>query len=365
MSKTIYVTQPSMPSLEEFVKELQLIWKSKWLTNRGAAHKKLENDLKAYLDARQVCLFANGHLALEIAISCLAPKGGEIITTPYTHCSTLHAIVRGGYEPVFCDVKEDDLTINPALIEEKITEKTIAIVATHVYGFLCDDDSISAIAKKHGLRVIYDAAHAFGVRINGISSANLGDAAMFSTHATKVMNTIEGGIVAFHDMELFGAMRQMVNFGFTSPDEVEHIGTNARMNELEAVMGICNLRRFDDDVAARKRAGDRYYERLKDKEELRLIDLAEGLRWNYAYMPVLVSGGKASRDALKEKLEKAGIFARKYFYPLVTDLACYAGRYGDLEFPVAAWAADSVLTLPIYSDLSIEDVDRICDAILS
>lgn len=365
MKKRIYVTQSSMPSYDEYISELKPVWDSRWLSNRGNASRKFETMLKEYLNTEHLYLFANGHVALEVALNALYfERGSEVITTPYTHCSTTHSIVRNGLVPVFCDVKEDDYTINPELIEELITEKTVAIVATHVYGFLCDAERIEAIAKKHNLMVIYDAAHAFGVKKNGVSAANFGDAAMFSTHATKVFHTIEGGIVCYKDKERFKAMSKLVNFGFTSQEDIDYVGTNARMNEFEAVMGICNLEHFEEEVAKRKAVGDRYYERLHNVKGIKLIEIPSDLEWNYAYFPVIFDGYKENRNEIKAKLELEDIYARKYFYPIVNKAACYEADYGMVHVPVAAHAADCVLTLPMYADMTVEDADRICDEIL-
>lgn len=359
----INVTKSSMPSFEEYIETLRPVWESRWLSNRGAASVQFEEDLKKYLNCENVWLFANGHVAMEVALQALDMKG-EVITTPYTHISTTNAIVRNGLTPVFVDVKEDNYTINPELIEAAITENTVAIVATHVYGFLCDVKAIEAIAEKHGLKVVYDAAHAFGVTLNGESSANFGDAAMFSTHATKVFHTIEGGLVTYKDPELFKAMQYIVNFGFTTQEEAEYVGTNARMNEFEAVMGICNLRHIDEEIARRKIAGDRFTERLSGVNGIKLIQPEEGLVWNYSYYPVIFDGYKENRDEVKAKLEKEEIFARKYFYPITNKFACFKEQYGNIDVPVAAHAADCVLTLPLYADLTLEEADRICDVIL-
>ena len=364
MNSSIYVTRSSMPLFDEYIEELKPIWESRWLSNRGAAHKKLEDNLKRYLNVEHVQLFANGHLALEGIFESLELEG-EVITTPFTHCSTLHSIVRTGLVPVFCDIKSDNLTIDPELIEAKITDKTVAIFGVHVYGFLCDDEVINAIAKKHNLHIIYDAAHAFGVKQNGMSAANMGDASMYSTHATKVYQTVEGGIVTYNDDELFASMRKRINFGFTSPETVDYIGTNARMSEFHAAMGLCNLKHFDKHVENRKLAGDRYYERLGEVKGIRLLEIPENLHWNYAYMPIIVDGYKENRDELQAKLNKENIFPRKYFYPLVTNLGCYVDTYGGMEYPVAESAAEGILSLPIYSDLTVADVDRICDVILA
>lgn len=362
MSARINVTTSSMPPFDEYVDEIRELWETRWLSNRGTKSIEFEEMLKKKLDTPNVWLFANGHVALEVALQSLDLKG-EVITTPYTHCSTIHAIVRNGLTPVFCDVEEEFYTINPELIEEKITENTCAIVATHVYGFLCDVDAIERIAKKHDLRVVYDAAHAFGVEKDGVSSANFGDAAMFSCHATKAFHTIEGGLVTYQDAALFERMQYLVNFGFTSHEDIDYIGTNARMNEFEAAMGICNLRHFDDDIARRKLAGDRYYERLSGHTGIRLIDIPSLLKWNYAYFPVIFDGSK-SRDVVKANLEAENIFARKYFYPSMDDAACYASMSDPAGLRVSHYASEHVLTLPMSSELSVDDVDRICDIVL-
>ena len=350
----INVTRSSMPSFEEYVETLRPVWESRWLSNRGSASKDFEDDLKKYLGCNNVWLFANGHVAMEVALQALDMKG-EVITTPYTHISTTNAIVRNGLTPVFVDVKEDNYTINPELIEAAITEKTVAIVATHVYGFLCDVNAIDKIAKKHNLKV---------VTLNGVSAANFGDAAMFSTHATKVFHTIEGGIVAYKDAKLFEAMQYIVNFGFTSQEDAMYIGTNARMNEFEAVMGICNLKHLDEEIAKRKVVGDKYAELLSNVDGIKLIQPEEGLVWNYSYYPVIFDGYKENRDEIKAKLEKEDIFARKYFYPITNKFSCFQEKYGNISVPVAAHAADCVLTLPMYADMTVKDAERICNVIL-
>lgn len=342
--------------------EIRDLWKTRWLSNRGEKSVCFEEALKKRLGAPNVWLFANGHVALEVALQALDLEG-EVITTPYSHCSTVHAIVRNGLTPVFCDVEEEHFTINPKLIEEKITEKTCAIVATHVYGFLCDVDAIGAVAKRHGLKVVYDAAHAFGVERDGVSAANFGDGAMFSLHATKAFHTIEGGIVTYQDSELFHKVHSLVNFGFTSQDDIDYIGTNARMNEFEAAMGLCNLRHFDDDIARRKVAGDRYYERLAGVPGVRLLEIPSNLKWNYAYFPVLFDRPR-NRDLMKAALEAESIYARKYFYPSLDRAACYSGAFDTNGLEVSHWASEHVLTLPMSSELEISDVDRICDVIV-
>ncbi len=352
-----------MPPFEEYVEEIRELWNSRWLSNRGSKSIEFEDRLKTRLHTPNVWLFANGHVALEIALQAL-DLTGEVITTPYTHCSTTHAIVRNGLKPIFCDVEEIHFTIDPTRIEELITEDTCAIVATHVYGFLCDTDAIQHIADEHGLKVIYDAAHAFGETRHGESSANFGDASMFSLHATKAFHTIEGGLVTYRDAELLQKMKYLVNFGFTSVDDIDYIGTNARMNEFEAAMGICNLQHFDDDIAHRKQAADRYYERLAGRDGIRLFDIPDDFTWNYAYFPVIFDG-PYDRDRVQADLEADNIFARKYFYPSMDQAACYRNDYGDAKVPVSHYAAEHVLTLPMSSELTCADVDRICDIIVA
>lgn len=263
----ILVTRSSMPSYEEYCEAIKDLWDSHWLTNMGAKHKELQRVLEGYLDVPHVTLYTNGHLALENAIAALnLPKGGEVITTPFTFASTTHAIVRNGLVPVFCDIKEDDYTIDTSKIEALITDQTVAIVPVHVYGNICDVEEIGRIANKYGLKVIYDAAHAFAVKYKGISSACFGDVSMFSFHATKVFNTIEGGCVCFKNDSWVQLLNDQKNFGIHGPDEVAYVGGNAKMNEFQAAMGICNMRHLDEEIAKRKIIVERYRERLGGKE---------------------------------------------------------------------------------------------------
>lgn len=365
MNKLIAVTRSSMPSFEEYCEEIKVLWENRWLSNRGCIHKEFEKQLSERMGVDYVTLYANGHVALEVAIDAFNfPKGSEVITTPYTHCSTTHSIARNGLVPVFCDVNDVDYTIDVNQIEKYITDKTVAIVATHVYGLLCDVDAIDAIAKKHNLKVIYDAAHAFGVKRNGIDAAAFGDASMFSCHATKVFHTIEGGIVVFKDKSIYDNIESLVNFGFKGPEEVQFISTNARMNEYEAAMGICNLRHIDDEIAKRKIAAERYIERLTGVKGIKLIAPQEGVTQNYAYFPVFFDGYKYDRNEVQSRLKEENILARKYFYPIVPDMMCYREQYAGQQFPVSKHAADTVLALPMFADLTIDDVDRICDIIL-
>ncbi len=367
MEKRINVTRSSMPSIEEYFEELKPVWDSRWLSNRGAASLKFEQMLKDYLEVEQVYCFANGHVALEVAINSLfLAAGSEVITTPYTHCSTTHAIVRNGLTPVFVDVEPRTFTIDPDLVERAITDKTVAIVATHVYGFPCDLERLADIAQRHHLFLLYDAAHAFGVRYKGIGIGNFGDFAMFSTHATKVFHTIEGGIVTYptRHSALFEPLDKLVNFGFSSPEDIDYVGTNARMNEFEAVMGIVNLRHIDEEIAKRRTAALHYWKRLENTPGIILARPNPDTEWNYAYFPVFFDGYHLDRNQIQAKLAKHNIYARKYFYPITNEARCYAERFGSVDVPVARKAAETVLTLPMFADLTVEDVDRICDIIL-
>ena len=367
MSTPILVTRSSMPDYKEYCEEIKEMWDSHWLTNMGVKHQKLQADLEAYLGCPHVTLYTNGHLALENVIAALdLPKGGEVITTPFTFASTTHAIVRNGLTPVFCDVNEQDYTMDVTKIEALITEKTCAIVPVHVYGNLCDVEEIQRIADRHHLKVIYDAAHAFGVTYKGTSSACFGDASMFSFHATKVFNTIEGGAVCYRDDALTDKLNHLKNFGINSPESCIYVGGNAKMNEFQAAMGICNLRHLDGEIAKRRLVVERYRERLGNVEGIRLCREQEGVISNYAYFPAVFDGFSMTRDEIFAKLKENGIMARKYFYPLTNDFACYSDLFtaGSDKTPVAKYLADRVLTLPLYADLSIEDVDRICDIII-
>ncbi len=365
---SINVTRSSMPLFEEYCEEIKELWESRWLTNMGVKHRQLESDLKEYLGTNGLTLYTNGHLALEGIIAAMNfPKGSEVITTPFTFASTTHAIVRCGLVPVFCDVNPIDYTIDVRKIETLITEKTCAIVPVHVYGNMCDVNEIKRIADKHSLKVIYDAAHAFGVEYNGISSACFGDASMFSFHATKVFNTIEGGAVSYSDTSLESVLNDMKNFGLHTPEEGIYVGTNAKMSEFHAAMGICNLRHLDAEIEKRGKAVARYRERLGGVKGLKLSPVQSGVKPNFAYFPVVFDGYKYTRDEVFEKLKTQNIVARKYFYPLVNGFDCYKDMEtaGVEKTPVAANIAERVLTLPLFADLSVEDVDKICDIILN
>ena len=362
---TINVTRSSMPPFEEYCEEIRELWDSHWLTNMGSKHQQLEQELKHFLGCEEITLFTNGHLALENVIEAFRLQG-EIITTPFTFASTTHAIVRCGCTPVFCDIDPKTYTLDPEKLEALITEKTVAILPVHVYGNLCDVDRIGEIAARHGLPVIYDAAHSFGVFRNGVSSACFGDAAMFSFHATKVFNTVEGGAVCCRSAEIQRRLCDLKNFGIHDEETVAYVGGNAKMNEFCAAMGLCNLRHLQEEIEKRRLVAERYDERLGGIPGLQLNAHPAEIQPNFAYYPVVFDGFRLNRDEVFARLAENGIIPRKYFYPLTSAFACYAGKAGfdPTKTPVAAHVAERVLTLPMYADLPIETVDRICDLIL-
>lgn len=352
-----------MPDFQEYIDEIRNLWDTHWLTNMGDKHQSLEIELKKYLGSPYVSLFTNGHLALEAAIAAFNLKG-EVITTPYTFASTTQAIVRNGLIPVFCDINPFDYTIDTTKIESLITENTCAIIPVHVYGNICNVVEIERIAKKHNLEIIYDAAHAFGVTFNEKGIANFGCASMFSFHATKVFNTIEGGAVTYQNCLLGKPLNSIKNFGLSGNDSVEYIGGNAKMNEFQAAMGLCNLRHVDSEIEKRKKIVERYTENLSGVEGIKLSPIQKGVKSNYAYFPVLFDGFRLNRDEICELLKNENIFARKYFYPTTNSFECYKGVFRCEETPVAQYIAKNILTLPLYADLALEDVDRICNIIL-
>ena len=362
----ILVTRSSMPPLEEYIEEIREIWDSHWLTNMGVKHQQLTEELKKYLGVTLVSLFSNGHMALELALQAMNLQEGEVITSPFTFASTTHAIVRNGFTPVFCDINESDYTIDAEKIEGLITDRTVAIVPVHVYGNICDVHKIEKIAKKYDLKVIYDAAHAFGETYNGIGVGNFGDASMFSFHATKVFNTIEGGAVCFKDEEFGRKLFRLKNFGIRNEEIVDGIGANAKMNEFQAAMGLCNLRHIQGEIEKRKKVVEHYRSRLTDVEGIRLNIRQQGVESNYAYFPVIFDEKAfgCTRNEVSELLKEKNIFSRKYFYPLTNTFECYNHQFDVGETPVALKVSKRVLTLPLYADLALEDVDRICDVII-
>ena len=363
MDKKILVTQSTIPPMDEYIREIESLWETKWLTNMGSKHVQLQQELAAYLGVENIELMVNGHMSIELGIQvCGFERGSEVITTPFTFTSTTHAIVRNGLKPVFCDVKPDDYTIDPEKIEALISDKTVAIMPVHVYGNICDVEAIDSIARKHGLKVLYDAAHTFGETYKGKGVGNFGDMSFFSFHATKVFNTIEGGAVCFHDEKYKQSLYDIKNFGIHGPEEVKAVGGNAKMNEFCASMGLCNLRHVDEAIEMRKKVVERYREKLSVIDGIKLNVVQDGVKQNYAYFPVVFDPevyGK-NRDEVQEILAGYGIGSRKYFYPLTNSYDCYEWKFDTAETPIAKSISDNVLCLPLYADLSLEDVDRIC-----
>lgn len=361
----IYVTRSSMPPYEEYIEAIKPLWESHWLTNMGVYHMELERQLKEYLDVPYLSLMVNGHMALELAIQVMDfPEGGEVITTPFTFISTTHAIVRNHLKPVFCDVKLEDGTIDETKIEDLITEKTVAIVPVHVYGNICNVEEIQRIAHKYNLKVIYDAAHAFGVKYKGKGIGSYGDASVFSFHATKVFNTIEGGAVAFGDGKLYDKLYNLKNFGIRGEELVVSVGANAKMNEFSAVMGLCNLRHVEEAVKGRKTQCEVYEKQLKSVRGIRFFEKDSTTNKNYGYFPILMEKEyPVSRDILYEKLKEENVYARKYFYPLTSDQACFKNRYKKVELKTARELSQRVLVLPVFEGLKEMEQIRVIDVI--
>lgn len=365
MADNILVTRSSMPEMDEYVKEIESMWESHWLTNMGVKHQQLQANLVDYLGVENIELLTNGHMALELTLQAMNLQG-EVITTPFTFASTTHAIVRNGLEPVFCDVNPVDFTMDVEKLEKLITDRTCAIMPVHVYGNVCNIEEIERIANKYELKVIYDAAHTFGVKYKGKGIGSFGDASCFSFHATKVFNTIEGGAVCFKNKEFGLELYRLKNFGIRDAETVDAVGSNAKMNEFCAAMGLCNLRHVDEEIAKRKIIVERYRQHLENIPGIQLNPIQEGVESNYAYFPVIFEPNVfgASRNEVAQKLAENGIGARKYFYPLTNTFDCFHGKYDVDETPIALALSKKVLTLPLYADLAIEDVDRICDIIL-
>ncbi len=362
----INVIRSSMPSFEEYAEAIRPLWDSVWLTNMGKNHEELASRLCEYLGVENVSLFVNGHMALEMVLQALNLEG-EVITTPFTFASTTHAIVRNNLTPVFCDINPDDYTLDVSKIESLITDRTSAIVPVHVYGGLCNVEKIEEIAKRHNLKVVYDAAHAFGVRYKGRGVGTFGDASMFSFHATKVFHTIEGGAITTDDKDLMDKLWMLKDFGIRDEETVDGIGANAKMNEFCAVMGLCNLVHVDEEIDKRRVVVERYRENLDGLDGIRFLSDQKDVRPNYAYFPIVVDEKKfnATRQEIIDTLKKEDIYTRKYFYPLTSDMDCYKGRFDSSLTPVAKYVAERAMTLPLSASLDVKDVDRICSIIRS
>jgi len=359
------VTRSSMPPLEEYIEEIRKLWDTHWLTNCGVLHDELTVKLKNYLSSDNFLLFSNGHMALELGIQAFGLRG-EVITTPFTFVSTTQAIIRNGLTPIFCDIDPIRFTIDPARIEQLITEKTSAIVAVHVYGIPCDTAVIEEIAAKHGLKIIYDAAHSFGVKWQEKSIAQYGDYSMFSFHATKVFHTIEGGGASFKDVSLYNKLWHLRDFGLCpGGKDADQIGANAKLSEFHSAMGLCNLRYIESEIAKRKVVSKWYDARLQSVKGLRLFPVLEGLIRNYAYYPVVFLDEFVNiRDEVLNALKRNGIYAREYFYPLTSAFSCYCGTFDCGKTPVAEDIAKRVLCLPLYADMTADEVNTVCDVVM-
>lgn len=364
MTDILVSTRSSMPSLEEYTNEIKILWESHWLSNNGLLVQKFKQQMKDYLGVENLELLVNGHLSLETALAGMNLTG-EVITTPFTFVSTTNAIVRNGLTPVFCDINRDDFNIDVDKIEALITDKTTAIVPVHIYGNPCDVKRIDEIAKKHNLKVVYDAAQAFGVTIDGESIVKYGDASIFSLHAAKVFHTIEGGAIIYKDKSLKDLYEGVPSYATIMDEDRDHIGFNAKMNEFQAAMGICNLRHVDDELDMRRAVYDRYKENFKDIEGIDMVPDKEGVVKSHPYLPVIVHSEKhgANRDEILEKLIEGNVYAGKYFAPLISETPYYKKRFGEQDLPNAKYVEANILALPIFSSMRLEDVDRTCKII--
>ena len=363
----ITVTSPLLPSLEEFEPLLKDIWDRKWLTNNGYYHKQLEAALAEYLGVEYISLFTNGTLPLITALQAMRITG-EVITTPYSFVATTHSIWWNGLTPVFVDVDPATGNLNPQKIEEAITPKTTAIMPVHVYGNPCDIEAIQEIADRYGLAVIYDAAHAFNVKVNGRTILDAGDMNTLSFHATKTYNTVEGGALICHDARTKKRIDYLKNFGFAGETTVVAPGINSKMDEIRSAYGLCNLKHIDGAIAARKKVAEAYRKALANVPGISMFKERDDVTYNYSYFPIFVNEAEygMSRDALYEKMKSQNVLGRRYFYPLISDFAIYRGlpSAAKSNLPVATRMADEVICLPMHAGLSGADIERVLNAIL-
>ena len=366
-NKVITVTSPLLPSLNDFIPYLQDIWNHKWLTNNGHYHRELEKALCEYLKVPYVSLFTNGTLPLMCALQALRITG-EVITTPYSFVATTHSLWWNGIKPVFVDIDPETCNIDPDKIEVAITPRTTAIMPVHVYGKPCDTERIQAIADKYGLKVIYDAAHAFGVEVNGKSILEAGDVSTLSFHATKVYNTIEGGALICKDEKMKKRIDYLKNFGFADETTIVAPGINGKMDEVRAAYGLLNLKQVDAAIEGRRQIAIKYREALRNVEGVGFMEDMVGVRHNYSYFPIFIDAEKygMTRDELYFKMKDSQILGRRYFYPLISEFSTYRGlESANLNnLPVAHKIADSVICLPMYYNLNIEAINRITNQIV-
>lgn len=366
-NSVITVTSPLLPDLNDFEKYLEDIWNKKWITNNGEYHKKLEKELSDYLGVEYISLFTNGTLSLITALQVLELYEGEVITTPYSFVATTHSIWWNRLTPVFVDIDPVTGNINPDKIEQAITDKTVAIMPVHVYGNPCDTESIQKIADKYNLKVIYDAAHAFGVKVNEKSILEAGDIAILSFHATKVFNTVEGGALVCHSAEMKAKIDHLKNFGFTGEITVEAPGINSKMDEIRSAYGLLNLKQVDKAIESRKATACKYRKALSGIKGIRFLEDMKGVHHNYSYFPIFIdkSEYKKTRDELYEELKIHNILGRRYFYPLISVFEPYS-NYPSAKpenLPVAVKLAEQVLCLPMFAFMSDEDIQRVINVI--
>lgn len=365
--KNITVTSPLLPNLDEFHEMLKEIWDSKWITNNGSFHKQLEKTLADYLKVPYISLFTNGTLPLLTALQALRITG-EVITTPYSFVATTHSIWWNGCKPVFVDIEESTCGIDPDKIEAAITPQTTAIMPVHCYGKPVNIDAIQAIADKYGLKVIYDAAHAFGVEVNGESVLNAGDMSTLSFHATKVYNTLEGGALVMHDEQTKKRIDYLKNFGFAGETEVVAPGINSKVDEVRSAYGLLNLKQVNSAIAARQKVAVRYRDALRDVPGIRFFDDMPGVKHNYSYFPIFINAEKygMTRDELYFKMKEHGVLGRRYFYPLISTFSTYRGlpSAAPENLPVATKMANEVICLPMHHALGKEEIERILNCIV-
>jgi len=362
----IYVTQPTLPDFNKFTEKLEELWESKHLTNNGNFHQELEQKLAEFLGVKYISLFTNGTLALMIGLQALRITG-EVITTPYSFVATTHSLHWNGIKPVFCDIRKEDGNLNPDKIEALITPQTTAIMPVHVYGNPCDNEKIQKIADTYGLKVIYDAAHAFAVEQNDKTILSWGDLSILSFHATKIFHTFEGGAIICRDKKTKQRIDYLKNFGFADEETVVAPGINAKMNEVSAIMGLLQLDLYEENRLKRKNIVELYKSKLKNTEGIRFINSDNQVKENYSYFPIFIDKNKfgKSRNEVYDLLKQNNIFARKYFYPLISNFSTYRGlkSAGKENLPVATKMAEEVLCLPLYADLKAEDVEKIINLI--
>jgi dTDP-4-amino-4,6-dideoxygalactose transaminase len=364
----IYVTRPLLPDLKEVYHELEKIWASKWLSNNGPEHQIFEEELRRRLKVPNVSLFNNGTIALLVAVNSLGLKG-DVITTPFTFPATPHTLFWNGINPVFCDIDEKSMTINPDKIGQMINPKTTAILGVHIFGKPCHIERIQEIASRYGLKVIYDAAHAFDTEVDGTGIGNFGDISMFSFHATKLFHTAEGGALTYKDKDLKRCIDLLKNFGIKNEDEVVMTGINGKMNEIQAALGLINLRYLEAEREKRKRIIDTYTHCLHDIEGINLNELPKNVKNSYQYVVIRIEQERfgISRDEVYKRLREYNIYARKYFYPLCSDYPCYRNlpSADPANLPVAKKVVSEVLCLPLYGELAIASVEKICEIMRS